>query len=90
MSQEIDSCTRDLLLTNASELIGDMRIRDCLGYSDHAMVEFTLLSNMKQTKSKIRILNFRKAKFHFFRELVNKLPGKMSPRQGKGAELADL
>ena len=78
------------MLTSACEMIGDIRYKGCLECSDHAMVEFTLLSNMKQTKSKIRILNFRKAKFHFFRELVNKLPGKMSPRQGKGAELADL
>jgi len=60
LSQEIDSCTRDLLLTNASELIGDMRIRDCLGYSDHEMVELTLLRDMAQTKNKIRMLNLKK------------------------------
>ena len=39
----------DLLLTKANELIGDVRISVCLGYSDHAMVEFTLLKDMGQT-----------------------------------------
>ena len=42
--------------------------------SDHAVVEFTLLGDMRQAKSKIRMLNFRKANFQLFRELVNKTP----------------
>lgn len=36
------------------------------------MVEFTLLKDTGWTKSKMRMQNFRKAKFHLFRELVNK------------------
>lgn len=32
----------DLLLTNPSEMIGDIRIEECLGCSDYAVVEFTL------------------------------------------------
>ena len=44
LSQVIDSPTRedailDLLLTNTRELIGDIRIGDCQGCSDHAVVE---------------------------------------------------
>jgi len=38
------------------------------------MMEFTLLRGIRQAKSKIRELNFRKAKFQFFKELVNKIP----------------
>lgn len=47
-------------------------VRGCLGCSDHEIVEFILLRNMEQTKSKIRRLNFKKDKFQLFRELVNK------------------
>jgi len=36
-----------------------------------AMVEFALLRDIGQAKSKIRMLNFRKANFRLFRELVN-------------------
>ena len=62
------------MLTNANELIGDIRFGHCLGCSDCAIVEFTLSSYMRQSKSKIRKLNFRKANFQLFRELVNKTP----------------
>lgn len=40
--------------------------------STHAMVEFMLKKDMRQVKSKTRKLNFRKAKFQLFRELINK------------------
>jgi len=52
--------------------IGDVRIGGCLCCSDHAVVEFTLLGDMRQAKSKIRMLNFRKANFQLFVELINK------------------
>ena len=61
----------DLLLMNASEPIGDIRIGDCLGCSDQ---DFKLLRVMIQTESKIRMLNFRKSKFQLFKGLVNKTP----------------
>ena len=76
------------MLTNANELIGDISIGACLGCSDHAMVEFMLWRNMRQAKSNIRVLNFRKAKFQLFRKLVNKTPWETALR-GR-AELADL
>ena len=49
------------------------------------MVEYTVLGDMGQTKSKIRMLNFRKAKFQLFRELVSKTPWEIV-LMGKGAE----
>lgn len=64
----------DLLFTSAIELIGDIKTRGCLGCSDLAVVEFTLLGDMGQMESGIRMLNFRKATFQLFRELVNKTP----------------
>lgn len=48
LSQTVDSSSRgdvilDLLLTNTSELIGEIRIECCLDCSDHVMVAFTPL-----------------------------------------------
>jgi len=71
-----------MLLTNANEMIGDIWMRGCLGCSDHAMVEFMLLRDMRQSKSKIGTQNFRKANF---RELVDKAPSE-TVLMGKGAE----
>jgi len=79
LSQVIDSPTRgdttvDLLLTTINELIGDIRIGGCLGCSNYIMVEFMFWKDMRQVKSKIRKLHFRKANFQLFRELINKTP----------------
>ena len=56
LSQVIDIPTRgnailDLLVINARELMGDVKIRASLGCSDIALVEFTVLRDMGQTKS---------------------------------------
>jgi len=74
------------MLTSASELIGGVKIGGSLGCSDHALVEFTVLRDMGKVRSMVRTLNFRKANFQLFRELVGNRP------QGKGdrTELADL
>lgn len=50
------------------------RIGGCLSCSGCTVVEFNLLKDIRQAKSKIRKFNFRKVKFYFFRELVNKTP----------------
>ena len=85
LGQVIDGPTRggttmDVLLTSVNELIDDIRIGGCLGCSDHAVVEFTLQRDMRQVKSKARKLNFRKANFQLFKELIKKTPGKLSSR----------
>ncbi|PKU45328.1 rna-directed dna polymerase from mobile element jockey-like [Limosa lapponica baueri] len=41
----------DLMVTNASELIGHIKIRGSLFCSDHALVEFTVLRDMGQVKN---------------------------------------
>ena len=75
----------DLLLTSACKMTGDIRIGGCLGYSDNAMLEFVLWRDMRQTKSEIRKLNFRKEKIQLLRELVNKILWK-TVLTGKGVE----
>lgn len=67
----------DLLVTNASEPIRNIRIGNSLGCSDHAVVELTVLRDMGQLKSNVRTLNFRKVNFQLFKELVSRIPGKL-------------
>ena len=48
-------------------------------------MEFAVLRDMGQAKSKVRTLNFRKANFQLFKELVNRTPWETALRD-KGAE----
>lgn len=68
----------DLLLINASELTGDIRIGDCQDYTDnvvHALEEY------QTYESKIRKLTSRKAKFQTLQGgWSTKLPGNLSLR----------
>ncbi|GAB0186388.1 hypothetical protein GRJ2_001104100 [Grus japonensis] len=57
LSQVIDNPTRgdailDLLVTNASELISDVKIGGSLGCSDHLLVEFAVLRDTDQVAKK--------------------------------------
>lgn len=49
-------------------------IRGSLGGSDHALVEFAILRDMGQLKTRVRILNFRKVNFQLFKELMDGTP----------------
>jgi len=60
------------MVTNASELIGDVKTGRSLGCSDHTLVEFTLLRDMGKARSIVRNLNFRKANFQLLKELVRR------------------
>jgi len=71
LNQVISTPTRgdailDLVVTNASELVGDVKIRGSLGCSNHALVELTLRREMGITKSIVRTLNFRRTNFQLF------------------------
>jgi len=90
LSQVIDTPAKgdvmlDLLVTNESELIGDMRNGGSLGCSVHAPVEFAVLRDMGEVKSKVRTLNFRKANFQLFKELVSRTTWETTLRD-RGAE----
>ena len=90
LRQVIDSPSRgdailELMVTDASELIGDVQIGGSLGCSDHALVELAVVRDMGQAKRKVRTLNFRKAKCQLFKELVTRTPWETALRD-KGAE----
>jgi len=62
----------DLMIINASELIGAVKTGGSLGCSDHTLVEFTVLRDMGKVRSIVRAVNLRKANFKLFKELVNR------------------
>jgi len=76
----------DLTVTNASELISDVKHGGSLGCNDHVLVEFTVPREKGQVKSKFRILNFGKAKFQLFKELVNMAPWETALRDKKAEQ----
>ena len=87
LSQVIATSTRgdailDRMVTKASELIGDVKIGGSLGCSDPVLVEFTPLRDTGKVTSIVRTLNFRKANFQLFKELVGS-PGKPSSGTGE-------
>ena len=73
------------MLTNTSEIMGDVKIGGNLGCSDHAMVDFTVLRDMGKARSVVRTLNFRKDKFQLFKQLVSRTTWEMVLRD-RGAE----
>ncbi|KAM6317421.1 uncharacterized protein O3Q21_008449 [Podargus strigoides] len=90
LTQKPDSPTQgeailDLMVTNVSEFIRDVKIGGSLGCSDHALLQFTVLRCMSHMRSTVRTLNFRKTKFQLFKELVNRTPWETALKD-KGAE----
>lgn len=65
-----------MLLTITDELIKEVKIGGSLGLSYHDLVDFTLLRDVGQVKTKVRTHNFRRANFQLFKELVDSTPWK--------------
>ncbi|GAB0207491.1 hypothetical protein GRJ2_003214800 [Grus japonensis] len=80
LTQVIEGPTRkgallDLTLTNKEELVGDVKAGVSLGCSDHEMVEFRILRGRSREKSMTQGLDFRRAGFGLFRDLLARIPG---------------
>ncbi|PKU38936.1 hypothetical protein llap_10761 [Limosa lapponica baueri] len=64
----------DLVLTNKEGLVGDVKAGGSFGCSDHKMVEFRILSKRSRAKSRITNLDFRRADFGLFKDLLGGIP----------------
>ncbi|XP_040977464.1 uncharacterized protein LOC121232961 [Aquila chrysaetos chrysaetos] len=64
----------DLLFVNREGIVGDVLVGGCLGHSDHEMVEFKIFSVMRKQDSRVATLDFRRANFKLFRELLSRVP----------------
>lgn len=61
------------MLANINTHNEDIRFGGSPNCSDPALEEFTLLREMGQEKYEVRTLNFKKAKFQLFREIINRI-----------------
>ena len=54
----------DLLLENRKGLEGEvMMVGDCLGYSDHELVEFKVIGARRKKVNRVVTLDFKRANF---------------------------
>ncbi|GAB0191026.1 hypothetical protein GRJ2_001567900 [Grus japonensis] len=68
------SAMLDLVLTNKKGLVGNVKLKGSLGCSDHEMVEFKILRAVRRAHSKLTTLDFRRADFGLFRDLLGRVP----------------
>ncbi|PKU28704.1 rna-directed dna polymerase from mobile element jockey-like [Limosa lapponica baueri] len=62
------------LFVNKEGLVGDVMVGSHLGHSDHEMIEFLILVEIRRVVSRTATLDFRKADFGLFRGLVDGVP----------------
>ncbi|GAB0185700.1 hypothetical protein GRJ2_001035300 [Grus japonensis] len=63
----------DLVLTNKEGQVGNVKLKGSLGCSDHKMVEFKILRAARRVHSKLTTLDFRRADFGLFRDLLSRV-----------------
>jgi len=75
LMQAVEEPTRkgvllDLVLTKKEGLVEDMRVGGSLGCSEHEMVKFRILRGGSRVISRITALDFRRANFGLFKDLL--------------------
>ncbi|GAB0206479.1 highly reducing polyketide synthase PKS6 [Grus japonensis] len=75
----------DLVLTNKEGLVGDVKLKGSIGCSDHEMVEIKILRAARRAHSKLTTLDFRRAGFDLFRDLLGRVPWDKA-LEGRGAQ----
>ncbi|GAB0176082.1 hypothetical protein GRJ2_000073400 [Grus japonensis] len=75
----------DLVLNNKEELVGNVKLKGSLGCSNHEMVEFKILRAARRAHSKLTTLDFRRADFGLFRDLLGRIPWDKA-LEGRGAQ----
>ncbi|GAB0181417.1 hypothetical protein GRJ2_000607000 [Grus japonensis] len=75
----------DLVLTNKEGLVGNVKLKVSLGCSDHEMVEFKILRAARRAHTKLTTLDFRRADFGLFRDLLGRIPWDKA-LEGRGAQ----
>ncbi|KAK4825063.1 hypothetical protein QYF61_023067 [Mycteria americana] len=75
----------DLLFVSREGLVGDVMAGGHLGHSDHKMMEFLILGEVRRGVSRTATLGFRRADFGLFRSLVGRVPWE-AVLSGKGVQ----
>jgi len=68
------SALLDLVLTNKEGQVEDVKVGGSLSCSDHEMVNFRILRGGSRAISMITTLDFRRANFGLFKELLGGIP----------------
>ncbi|GAB0188023.1 cAMP-dependent protein kinase inhibitor alpha [Grus japonensis] len=79
----------DLVLTHKEGLVGNVKLKGGLGCSDHEMVEFKIPRAVRRAHSKLTTLDFRKADFGIFRDLLGRVPWDKALEGPKKAGVVD-
>ncbi|PKU43211.1 tetratricopeptide repeat protein hypothetical protein [Limosa lapponica baueri] len=69
-----ERCHAGAFLTNKVVLMGNVKLKGNLGCTDHQMVEFKILKAVRRARSKLSALDFRRADFGLFRDLLSRVP----------------
>ena len=64
----------DVLFGNRECLVGNIKVRGCLGRSDHEMLDFSILVEPWRGVSRTASLDFWKADFNLFQTTVERVP----------------
>ncbi|GAB0186157.1 hypothetical protein GRJ2_001081000 [Grus japonensis] len=79
----------DLVLTNKEELVRNVKLKGSLGCSDHEVVEFKTFRAVRRVHSKLTTLDFRRAEFGLFRDLLGRLQWDKA-LEGRGSKKSSL
>ncbi|KAK4829737.1 hypothetical protein QYF61_006446 [Mycteria americana] len=75
----------DLLFRNREGLVSHVMVGGCLGHSDHEMIDFSILGEVRRGVSRTATLDFWRADFGPFRRLVERVPWEAA-LMGKGVQ----
>ncbi|GAB0183760.1 hypothetical protein GRJ2_000841300 [Grus japonensis] len=75
----------DLVLTNKEGLVGNVKLKGSLDCSDCEMQVFKILRAARRALSKLTALDFRRADFGLFRDLLGRIPWDKA-LEGRGAQ----
>ena len=65
--------------------MGDVMVGGRLGHSDHEMIEFSILGEVRRGVSRTATLGFQRAGFGLFRSLIDRVPWE-AVLKGKGVQ----
>ncbi|TRZ25108.1 hypothetical protein HGM15179_002011 [Zosterops borbonicus] len=79
LSQLVGEPTRgetmlDLLFTNRDGLVGDVVVGGRLGQSDHEIIEFSIIGEIRRYINRTFTLDFQRADFGLFKRLIQRVP----------------
>ena len=75
----------DLVLNNKEGLVGSMKLKGRLDCSGHELLQFKILMAVRRVCSKFTTLDFRRADFGLFRDLLGRVPWDEA-LEGRGAQ----